>query len=231
VDDEFDRNGLKLVVERPALWSVSVNGNAVEPVPGAWWLDRSFGVFRIGKQTVKGENRITLSCKPMKIHAEIEPVYLLGEFTLASVAKGWSVRAPRQKLETGSWKGQGLPFYSWDMTYSRNFNIGTKSDYYEVGLGDWVGTVAEVYVNGNHAGTVVLPTDRIPVTELIKQGDNQIVVTVSGSLKNLLGPHHNNPKAGLSSPWHWRNIKTYPPGEQYQLIDYGLNDNLYLYTE
>jgi len=231
VDDEFDRTDLKLVVERPALWSVFVNGNVVEPIPGEWWLDQSFGVFKIGKQVVKGENRITLSCKPMKIHAEVEPVYLLGEFTLASAAKGWSVRAPREKLETGSWKGQGLPFYSWDMTYLRNFNIAAKSDYYEVGLGDWVGTVAEVYVNGKHAGTIALPTDRVPVTDLIKEGNNQIEVDITGSLKNLLGPHHNNPAPGLSSPWHWRNIKTYPSGDEYQLIDYGLKDNIYLYTE
>ena len=167
----------------------------------------------------------------MKIHAEIEPVYLLGEFTLAPAVKGWSVKAPHEKLETGSWKGQGLPFYSWDMTYRRNFNIAAKSDYYEIGLGEWVGTVAEVYVNGKHAGTVSLPTDRIPVTGLIKEGDNQIEVNITGSLKNLLGPHHNNPKPGLSSPWHWRNIKTYPSGDQYQLIDYGLMDNIYLYSE
>lgn len=231
VNDEFDWSGLRLVVERPGLWSVSVNGNMVQPVPGKWWLDQSFGVFDAGKWIKKGENKVTLDCKPMKIHAEIEPVYLLGEFTLAPATKGWSVKAPHEKLKTGSWRAQGLPFYSWDMAYRRDFKIVAKSNYYEVGLGEWVGTVAEVYVNGKHAGTISLPTDRIPVTDLIKEGDNQIEVAVTGSLKNLLGPHHNNPAPGLSSPWHWRNIRTYPSGDQYQLIDYGLIDNIYLYFE
>ena len=231
IDDQFDWSGFKLVVERPELWTVAINGNAVDPVSDTWWLDQSFGVFHIGKWVEKGENKVTVTCKPMKIHAEIEPVYILGNFSLAPAAKGWTIQAPREKVETGSWKEQGLPFYSWDMTYHRNFDISSKSDYYEVGLGDWLGTVAEVSVNGQHAGTIALPADRIPVTGMIREGDNRIEVKITGSLKNLLGPHHNNPKPGLSSPWHWRNIKAYPSGDQYQLLDYGLMDNIHLYTD
>jgi len=47
-------------------------------------------------------------------------------------------------------------------------------------------------------------------------------VNVIGSLKNLLGPHHNNPKPGFVSPWIWRNVKSYPSGKEYQILDYGL---------
>ena len=117
------------------------------------------------------------------------------------------------------------------MIYRQNFDIQKKGIYYEVGMGDWKGTVAEVFVNGKHAGTMVLPSDRINVTDFIIEGKNQIEVKITGSLKNSLGPHYNNPKIGLSSPWNWRNIKKYPSGEDYQLFDYGLMDNIYLYKQ
>lgn len=231
ITEKFDWSGVKLVTERPALWTVKINGTKVDPVPGEWWLDRSFGVFRIGEQLKAGINTVTLSCNPMKIHAETEPVYILGEFSVVPAEKGWSIQPPHAQLQKGSWKGQGLPFYSWDMSYREKFPVTSKSAYYEVGLDDWQGTVAEVYVNGKHAGTIVLPTDRIAISDLIREGENEVEVRITGSLKSLLGPHYNNPKPGMTGPGHWRNVKTHPAGDQYQLPDYGLVGEIRLYSE
>ncbi len=49
-----------------------------------------------------------------------------------------------------------------------------------------------------------------------------------GSLKNLMGPHFNNPRPGLVSPGHFRNVKSYPSGKDYQLLDYGLMEEFQL---
>jgi len=57
---------------------------------------------------------------------------------------------------------------------------------------------------------------------------NNVEVKVTGSLKNLLGPHFNNPEPGLVGPWHFRNVKTYPAGKDYQMIDYGLIEEFQL---
>ncbi len=48
VRGKFDFSAIKTVVERPNIWTVSVNGIEVKPESGKWWLDRSFGVFNIG---------------------------------------------------------------------------------------------------------------------------------------------------------------------------------------
>lgn len=224
----FDMSGIQAVVERPRIWTVYVNGQVVEPESGKWWLDQSFGVYPAGPWLKPGENAITLECSPAHIHAEIEPIYLTGNFTVQPAAKGWSVAAPADNLTTGSWKAQGHPFYSWDVTYSRDFNITSKKQAYSVSAGNWLGTVAEVFVNGEKAGTLALKTDNVDVTSLIREGSNTIAVKVTGSLKNLLGPHHNNPAPGLVSPWTWRNIKAYTPGSGYQLMDYGLMDDFRL---
>jgi hypothetical protein len=222
VKGKFDFSAFKAVVERPGLWSVSVNGTEIKPQAGKWWLDRSFGVFKIGSFLKTGDNIISLKTAPMKIHAEVEPIYILGDFSVEPAEKGWYIEKPEQVYSAGSWKSQGMPFYSWGISYSREFNVQNSDGNWEVALGKWNGTVAEVKVNGQSADAIAFPPYRSEITGLIKPGVNKIEVTVIGSLKNLLGPHHNNPKPGFVSPWIWRNVKSYPPGKDYQMIDYGL---------
>jgi hypothetical protein len=222
VKSSFDYSSFKAVVERPGLWSVRVNGTEVKPETGKWWLDRAFGVFSIGSLVKQGDNTLTLIVSPMKVHAEIEPVYITGNFSLKPADKGWNIEAPVKLLTAGSWKEQGLPFYSWGVKYSREFNIEKPEGNYFAELDKWKGSIAEVTVNGQRATLIAFPPFRSDITSLIKPGVNTVEVKVIGSLKNLLGPHFNNPAPGLVSPWHWRNVKSYPGGKDYQLIDYGL---------
>jgi hypothetical protein len=230
IKGKFDLKTLKAVVERTSLWTVSVNGVEVKAEAGKWWLDRSFSVFNIGTLAITGENTITLKASPMKIHAEVEPVYIVGDFSVKSADKGWQIEAPVSVYKTGSWKTQGLPFYSWGVTYSKEFNIDKAEGNWEVSLGKWNGTVAELTVNGKSATVIAFPPYISDVTGLIKPGINKIDVKVIGSLKNLLGPHHNNLKPGLVSPGSWRNVKSYPSGTDYQLLDYGLMEDFALYN-
>lgn len=228
VKDKFDYSLIKAVVERPYLWSVQVNGTGVKAEDGKWWLDREFGVFNIGGLVKKGDNTIAIKVSPMKIHAEIEPVYIIGDFAVEPADKGWIIEAPFNKLTMGSWKEQGMPFYSWGVTYSKEFNIEKPEGKYVVGLGKWGGTITEVSVNGLAATVIAFPPNTSDVTSLIKPGINMIEVKVIGSNKNLLGPHFNNPAPGLVSPWLFRNVKSYPAGKDYQLLDYGLFEDFTL---
>ncbi|MGE5418589.1 MAG: glycosyl hydrolase, partial [Chloroflexota bacterium] len=164
VTGKFDYSGMKAVVERPMLWKVSVNGAEVNPEEGKWWLDRSFAVFSIGRLVRPGVNTITLTTSPMKIHSEIEPVYVLGDFSVIPANKGWDLSAPKKEYTAGSWKSQGLPYYSWGMTYSREFNIEKPEGKFLVDAGNWNGTVAEVTVNGEKAGLIAFPPYQADVT-------------------------------------------------------------------
>jgi hypothetical protein len=97
-----------------------------------------------------------------------------------------------------------------------------------VRLGKWNGTVAAVIVNGREAGTIAYDPYELDITPYLKTGNNRIEVEVIGSLKNLLGPHHNSPGPGLVSPGQWRGITTYPPGKEYDTYDYGLFEDFQL---
>lgn len=229
IKGKFDFSSMRAVVERASIWEVAINGTIVMPEDKKWWLDRSFSVFEIGKYVNTGENTITLKASPMKVHAEIEPVYLTGDFSVIPAEKGWNISAPQKELTIGSWKSQGMPYYSWGVTYSREYRIDNPEGTWQVGPGKWNGTVAEVYVNGEKAGLIAFPPYRADVTGFIKQGINKIEIRVTGSLKNLLGPHYNNPAPGLTSPGSWRNVKVHPAGSDYQMIDYGLFDDFGLY--
>ncbi len=222
VNDKFDYSNMKLVSERPELFTVKINGEQVKPIPGEWWLDRSFGVYAIGKQVKTGLNTVELSVSPMSIFAEIEPVYVLGDFAVVPEKLGWSISAPVENLTLGSWKEQKQPFYSWGVSYSKDFEVESLSTPYAVQLNDWKGTIAEVYVNDQKAGIIAYDPYRLDVTSYLKEGKNKIDVRVIGSHKNLLGPHYRNPAPGLASPWHWKGIEKPIPGNEYQMMDYGL---------
>jgi hypothetical protein len=227
VSEGCDLKGMQAVVERPWLYGVSLNGKEIRPTQNSW-LDREMRLFDVENEAKTGENTLTLELSPMKILAEIEPVYILGNFTVASVAKGWELRPQQEEFSTGSWKNQGRPFYSKQVVYRKTFEIGDVGKHYRVRLGDWSGTVAEVAVNGKTAGIIGFAPYSADVTDFIRKGNNTVDVIVTGSNKNLLGPFHNNPAPGLVSPWHFRGVKKYPQGSDYQQLDYGLMDDFWL---
>lgn len=123
VAGDFDTRGMKLVAEQPGIWNVTFNGTPVEAAAPDTLLDSRFGIYPVGNLVRRGTNTVELSVSPMSIYAEIAPVYLFGDFVLESAGAGWIVREPAGKPALGSWKRQGLPFYSWDMAYGRDYDI------------------------------------------------------------------------------------------------------------
>lgn len=215
---------MRLVTERPQLFKVKINGTEVKPIPGEWWLDRSFGVYDIAQWVRNGMNEVELSVSPMSIFAEIEPVYVIGDFAVMPEKLGWSISAPVPSLTLGSWKEQHQPFYPWGVAYTKNYVIEDLSRPVAVRLNEWNGTVAEVYVNDQKAGVIGWDPYQLDITSALKKGTNKVEVHVIGSHKNLLGPHYREEK-GLASPGHWKNIQSRIPAADYQMLDYGLMED------
>ncbi len=222
IEEGFIPTNVKAVVEWPEIYRVSCNGIPINPKQDAWWLDRSFGVFEISNHLKPGYNMITIQADPMDIHAELEPVYLTGNFGLKPDEKGW-ILIPQEKLEIGSWKEQAMPFYSNSVSYIKSFDVSDQITACKIKLNQWRGTVAEVTVNGENAGIIGWEPYELDISDWIKNGRNEVEVKVIGSLKNLLGPHHNNPTYGLVTPWSFFYAPDHqPPGLSYHVLDYGL---------
>ena len=158
----------------------------------------------------------------MSMLAELQPIYLTGDFSLENMERGWKI-VPNKPLSIGSWKEQGYPFYSGRVKYTKQQTFSGSPGRAVVRLGEWKGTVAEVLVNGRHAGIIQQPPYQTEITSLLSEGSNTIEVIVYGSNKNLMGPHHNITRRGITTPWDFISAPDIqPPGVEYDLFDYGL---------
>ena len=232
-------SNLEAVVERPELYSITCNGQPVVASPGRWWLDRAFGRISIDRFARPGLNELTLKAGPFRIEHELEPVYLLGSFSLRSVDRGFSI-APDQPLSLANsiprridrsgitqvhpgWNDQGHPFYAEGVVYRQSFDVEKKRESYRVALGDWHGSVAKLFVNQKPAGHIFAPPWECDVTRHVRRGRNTVEIVVIGTLKNTLGPHHGNPGTGSAWPAMFQKGPDQPPpGHQYHTLAYGL---------
>lgn len=152
----------------------------------------------------------------------------MGNFSLKSTNSGWDI-VPATKMEIGSWKEQGMPFYSESVKYTKNINIEKAGDY-ELQLPEWGGTVAEVFVNGE--SREIIQSQPYSKKLKLKSGNNKVLVVVYGSLKNLFGPHHQKDRVrGYVCPPFFRQGKNkMPKGTDYDLFDYGLIEEFRIYS-
>ncbi len=217
------RKSIRVVVERPELWQVYINGQEVSKQSGTFWIDKDFPQFNIGEFVKSGKNTITLKSPRMQILAEVMPVYILGDFLVKPADKGFEI--VEGKLNTlGSWQKEGLPFYSQKVAYSQNFDVNkTAETSYKVRLNKWNGSISEVWINGKSAGVISWQPNELDVTSLLEEGNNEIVVKVVGSLKNTFGFFYFNNDNWIFGPHTWNDApKKIPSASEYFLMDYGL---------
>ena len=222
VDGQVPRP-LEIVIERPDLYTITCNGVPVSAAKGAWWLDKAFGRIDITAAAKLGQNAVAIKASPMTIFHELEPAYLLGDFCVQPGESGFTI-APAKPLTLAAWDKQGLPFYAAGVTYTEQFDVVRPAGRYRLSLGNWYGSVAHVAVNGKDAGYVGWQPWECDVTGLLQLGANAIEVTVVGTLKNTLGPHHAGNVAGAAWPtmFHKGPEVGPPPGAAYDSIGYGL---------
>ena len=89
---------LAIVIERTDLYTITCNGQPVAAKEGDWWLDRAFGRIDISAAARVGENVVTIAAQPFTIYHELEPAYVLGDFTVKPAAKGFVI-APDRPLK------------------------------------------------------------------------------------------------------------------------------------
>ena len=65
----------------------------------------------------------------------------------------------------------------------------------------------------------------LDISPFILSGENILSVTIFGSLKNLLGPHHLVRTRGIVTPWSFKYApEIQPPGTGYDILGYGMKE-------
>ena len=101
---------------------------------------------------------------------------------------------------------------------------------YRLRLGPWLGATAEVFVGGKRVGTAAFPPFEVDLTGAMSPGPNDVSVVVYGTLRNTLGPFHNDPPLGEAWPWSFQQGAKggLPPGSEYSSVAYGLFEDFKL---
>lgn len=213
-----ERMPLTLIAERGAK-AVTVNGARAEMLQSAF--DVNFLQADITDSVREGENIIIFSYSfaqhegvrfalfdpeateslrnCLYYDVSLENAYLKGDFIVNG--KG-ELEKPRKAIELGSDLYQkGYPFFKGEYTLrGKVFWNGRGKAALKV-QGRY--HVAELFVNGNYSPLVL--DEKRDITEFLKKGENEVVVVVRSSLRNLFGPHHFRPEPepmGVS-PYHF----------------------------
>lgn len=229
--DDFDTikaNGeLRLAIENPHLYAVTVNGQDVSFDQGIRWFDESIRGVPVSDSIVPGVNHVQLSVTPFHVLAEIDRIYLLGEFGLEESSPGFRM-VKSVPLGMGDWAAQGMPFYNGAVRYVKRLELQGNADQLLVRINNVASAATTVQLD---EGTPVLTDFELEGTCIpgpITAGEHALTVEVFNTPRNLLGTHFWSPGPPIGKRFtgyhHW--LHYHPPapadGREYELAPYGL---------
>lgn len=121
----------------------------------------------------------------------MEESYTLGERRCLHGGKTFSLTKPAEKVDMTDITHQGFWFFCGQMSLSQKVRIDKQDDKcYAIKLKHLNAPAARVFVNGHFAGNLIFSPFRLDITELVTNGENEIVIQMLSGNRNLLGPHH-----------------------------------------
>ena len=122
---------------------------------------------------------------------KMEETYTFGERRCLYGGKTFSLTKPTQTVDITDITHQGFWFFSGQLSLSQKVKIEKQDDKtYRIGLKHLNAPAARVFVNGQFAGNMIFSPFELDVTELVADGENEIVIQMLSGNRNLLGPHH-----------------------------------------
>lgn len=183
---------LFLGIERPDLYSFSLNGTAFDAKEEGFWCDLSMKKLRLPANLLKqGKNELGLSCRYHELLPGLETIYLLGAFGVTQ--KDAIIEKP-VLLHAGDWCGQGFPNYAGNMTYRMEFRKPEGAERAVLEIPEWRGVSLGVSINGSSVTQIPWPPYTMDISGLLKDGVNVLEITVYGHRRNSHGPFYLHEK-------------------------------------
>ncbi|BBJ27374.1 glycosyl hydrolase [Athalassotoga saccharophila] len=156
---------------------------------------------------------------------EVDTAYIIGDFEVLGERFGeFAIDGKSKKIGLNLTKS-GYPFYAGKTEFSGKLKIQSKSkDKVYLELTDVNAAYVELYVNEKSSGVKYWKSYVFDVTELIKEGENEIKVIASTTLFNLMGPNWiaNILKDEFVGPGTFRDFKRFT--KDYTFIPFGIGD-------
>jgi hypothetical protein len=231
--DTIPPSPISLGIEQPTYWKITINGNAIDSDSvNGWWTDPAIKTIPVDTSLLKkGQNTLTLAGR-FGLVADLEIVYLLGDFGVSTNGINNTITELPPKLSLGTWTNQGLPFYSGNVTYHTTYehNAKTKSRRM-LSFQKFTATAISVKINESEPLITAWPQYHVDITEYLKPGGNKIEIKLLSSRRNSFGPLHLADEAPpFIVPQSYRRPENNPPNyaevipwdDKYRLIDYGM---------
>ncbi len=226
VAPNYTPNELWLVIERPDLYKIELNGSEIENEDCGYYKDKSFrkidisGKLKPGKNVVLLETMFTQSPQvyeqlrkavvfeaeknKLTYDHEIEALYLVGDFGVETSGeftplsrgalryKGEFLITPApDKVYLGDLTPQGLPFFGGTVCLRKQITLKEHEiKGRSLKLKDKMANIVGVRINGKYLKDIYWRPYEVNLEGFLKAGENIIELELTGSLRNLLGPHH-----------------------------------------
>ena len=132
---------------------------------------------------------------------EIEQMYLVGDFSVdtngiftdlprnaSRYSGGFTICEPKKSITLEKLNRQGFPFFSGDITVKKTFVANgddTSLSFNKFGV-----NVVKAKINGKEIASFMYEPYCADVSDIVKNGENEIELTLVNNLRNLLGPFH-----------------------------------------
>ncbi len=135
---------------------------------------------------------------------EIEAIYIKGDFAVKTDKSfetldrralrtdgDFYITAAPKTINSGEIASQGYPFFAGSMTFKQKITLSSdECKFRSIKFDRLPSTVTKIKVNGTNAGKVMWQPYELDISKLLHEGENEIEITVTGNLRNLLGPFH-----------------------------------------
>ena len=151
-----------------------------------------------------GENVHETERNKLTYDTELEACYIVGRFRVDNRADWkygerkaiftgdqFALAAPVEEVDSRRITESGFWFFRGRLDLTQTVRLSPESGRrYFVGFDVMEFPAGELYVNGQKAALIGFSPFEYDVTDLLREGDNEITVRVFASNRNLLGPHH-----------------------------------------
>lgn len=174
-------------------------------------LQSVFVIFRKGAAKVVGACPADSSC-----HAERSEASPSAPWTVSFAASAGHPAFSRSFDRLEDWTqsaDEAVKYYSGNATYTNTFTFtGLKDKHVCLDLGE-VMVLATVRVNGREAGGVWTYPYRLDISDLVKEGENTLEITVYNNWRNRLIADESLPEGERLT---WTNHQPYEAGDELQ---------------
>lgn len=212
---------LFLVCETPDNFIIKINGTEIDKADKGYYRDKAFRKINIQEYLKKGENIISFDCDFLQsdkfyedfknVHKfeavknklvydmEIEAIYLVGDFSVRTDGKweelekealrysgGFVIDKPVEKISLSEdLTKQGFLFFCGELSLKGSFETKSDNPTLKVSLKG----VNALKLETDGKAYMLLTDSKTKLS--VKKGKYDIRLTLFNSLRNMLGPHHD----------------------------------------